>query len=228
MGKSRGIVVLYSCKPCNRDGHEYQTHNEIARRLAHLRAYEYAGEFDPSCRYDRSLYFVPNDTFVATESVRRLGVTDEHDLFGGVVPFPFVATKTITHGLPDGYRYAPAGWSTAFGHLVREKVLPGFSAFTFDDARSATRNLLQHGNVRFKKACGIGGLGQSVIANMDELDACLNKMTVEELQRDGVILEVNLNDVVTYSVGQVRVGNLLATYCGTQQLTTSNHGEEVY
>jgi hypothetical protein len=228
LDKNHGIVVLYLCKPCNRDEHEYQTHSEIARRLAHLKGYEYAGEFDPSCRYDRPLYFVPNDTIVRAESVRSLGVTNEHDLFGGMVPFPFVATKTITHDLPYNYRYAPAGWSKTFGDLVREDVLPGFSAFTFDDARSAAKRVLEHGKVRFKKANSIGGLGQSVIANMDELDACLNEMSAEELQRDGVILEVNLNDVVTYSVGQVRVGNILATYCGTQQLTTSNHGHEVY
>lgn len=228
MGNSHGIVVLYPCKKYNRQGHEHLTHSEIARRLAQLKGYEYAGEFDPSCRYDRPLYFVPNDTVVTTESARRLGVTGEHDLFGGVVPFPFVATKTITHDLPDGYRHAPAGWSTAFGHLVREDVLPGFTAFTVDDARNATKDLLRHGKVRVKKASAMGGLGQAVISNMDELDAFLNSMEVEELQRDGMVSEVNLNDVVTYSVGRVRVGDLLATYCGTQQLTTSNRGEEVY
>ncbi|HEY8102223.1 MAG TPA: DUF3182 family protein [Burkholderiaceae bacterium] len=228
MDKSHGIVVFYPCKPCNRQGHEYLTHSEIARRLAHLKAYEYAGEFDSSRRYDRPLYFVPNDTFVSTESIRNLGVTDEHDLFGGVVPFPFVATKIITHDLPHGYRYAPAGWSAAFSRLVREKVLPGFSAYTFDDAHRAARDLLEHGKVRFKKANSMGGLGQSVIAGMDELHACLDEMSAEELQRDGVILEMNLNDVATYSVGRIRVGNLLATYWGTQQLTTSNDGEQVY
>ncbi|MGZ3159179.1 MAG: DUF3182 family protein [Burkholderiaceae bacterium] len=228
MARHQGIVVLYPCKPCNRHGHEYLTHNEMARRLAHLKGYEYAGEFDPSCRYDRPLYFVPTDTIVTAESAQRLGMSGEHDLFGGVVPFPFVATKTITHDLPDGYRHAPSGWATIFGSLVKGKVLPGFTAFTFDDARSATRQLLRHGKVRFKKANSIGGLGQSVVANMDELDASLDTMTAEELQSDGAILEVNLNDVVTYSVGRVRVGNHLVTYCGTQQLTTSNHGEEVY
>jgi hypothetical protein len=226
--KHQGIVVFYSCKPSNRNGHEYLTHTEIARRLALLKGYEYAGEFDPSYRYDRPLYFVPNDTVVNTEAARRLGMTDEHGLFGGVVPFPFVATKTITHDLPYNYRYAPAGWSKLFGDLVREDVLPGFSAFTIDDARSAAKRVLEHGKVRFKKASSIGGLGQSVVANMDELDATLNDMSAEELQRDGVILEMNLNDVVTYSVGQVRFENILATYFGTQQLTTSNHGQEVY
>jgi hypothetical protein len=42
------------------------------------------------------------------------------------------------------------------------------------------------------------------------------------------VLEANLNNVATYSIGRVRVGSLLMSYCGTQRLTTSNHGHEVY
>lgn len=228
METNYGTVVLYPCKPGNRLGHEYLTHSEIARRLSHIKGYEYAGEFDASCRYDLPLYFVPTDTIVTLEAAHRLGINDEYDLFGGVVPFLFVATKTITHDLPDGYRTAPTGWAPAFGRLVHGKVLPGFSAFTADDARRAATLLFKHGKVRFKKAASIGGLGQSVITHIDELDAVLQTMSAEQIQRDGVVLEVNLNEVVTYSVGRVRVGNLLATYYGTQQLTISNHGHEVY
>jgi hypothetical protein len=42
------------------------------------------------------------------------------------------------------------------------------------------------------------------------------------------VLEENLTDVVTYSVGQVRVAELVATYHGVQRLTTDNRGEAVY
>lgn len=44
----------------------------------------------------------------------------------------------------------------------------------------------------------------------------------------GVVLERNLKDVQTLSVGQVRVGDLLASYYGRQRLTRNNFGEEVY
>jgi hypothetical protein len=44
----------------------------------------------------------------------------------------------------------------------------------------------------------------------------------------GVVLEQNLEDVTTYSVGQVRVADLVATYYGTQSTTTNNRGAEVY
>ena len=44
----------------------------------------------------------------------------------------------------------------------------------------------------------------------------------------GVVVERNLVDLRTYSVGQVRVGSLLASYIGTQRTTRSRHGKEVY
>src|SRR5690606_15611073 len=50
----------------------------------------------------------------------------------------------------------------------------------------------------------------------------------DALRRCGVVVEANLNEVATYSVGQSRVGHTLITYCGTQKLTTSNHGNDVY
>jgi hypothetical protein len=43
-----------------------------------------------------------------------------------------------------------------------------------------------------------------------------------------LVLEENLEDVTTYSVGQVRVADLVATYWGTQRLTFDGAGEAVY
>lgn len=223
-----GVVVVYPCKSYNPHGHECTTYAALARRLAAIKDYEFGGDFDISCRYDRSLYFVPTDTLATLDSARELGIHGEQDLFGGVVPYPFIATKTITHPLPDATAYAPKGWSAGFARRVRDVVLPGWSAFTLDDARAAATRLLQTGTVRMKKASGIGGLGQAVIADAAQLEAELQMMNPEELLRDGVVFEQNLSDVVTHSVGQVRVGNLLATYYGTQSLTRNNRGETVY
>jgi hypothetical protein len=50
----------------------------------------------------------------------------------------------------------------------------------------------------------------------------------DELARFGLVVEQNLSDVTTYSVGQVRVANMVATYHGTQLLTTNNKGAEIY
>src|SRR3954452_13632032 len=53
-------------------------------------------------------------------------------------------------------------------------------------------------------------------------------MDAAELRRHGLVLEEDLGDVTTYSVGQVRVAGLMASYCGTQALTTDNGSATVY
>ena len=54
------------------------------------------------------IYFVPSDT-LDSEVTARAGIRRESDLFGGVVPHPFVATKTITHPLLDMPSCVPIG-----------------------------------------------------------------------------------------------------------------------
>lgn len=224
-----GVVVVYSGNAQRTPrSHESATYHALARRLAAIKGYEFAGVYDPARQYGGTMYFVPSDTFVSIADAHELGIHGEHDLFGGVVPFPFIATKTITHPLPSHVARAPQGWSFAFSEQVQDVVLPGYSAFSLDDARDAALHMLEHGAVRIKKASGIGGLGQWVAGDPGELDAVLQSLDAEEIARDGLVVERNLAEVATLSVGQVRVGDLLTTYCGTQQLTTNNAGAEVY
>jgi hypothetical protein len=224
------MVVVYRNEPASHmRGHESATRHELGRRLAAIKKLDFAGEFDHGQRYDAPLYYLPGETLCRSEMRADLGIRDEHDLFGGVVPLPFVATKVITHGLVAPHASAPAGWSHALGGQMEQVVLPGFSVFSADDARAACKRLLAKGGVRVKKASGIGGLGQWVVGSLDELDAVLAGLAFEELHRFGLVLELNLSaDVQTHSVGQVRVGSLTATYCGTQYLARNNHGAEVY
>ena len=84
--------------------------------------------------------------------------------------------------------------------------------------------LLAFGPVRVKLATGIAGLGQFVVANARDLARALEAIDAEELARFGAVVEQNLTDVTTYSVGQVRVADIVATYYGTQHLTTNNRG----
>ena len=151
-------------------------------------------------------YVVPDATIASLDAARALGIRGEDDLFGGVVPFPFVATKTITHPLIDPAAAAPQGWQSDFPERVRDVTLPGWSAFSVSDARAAGRRLLQDGDVRVKLASGIGGVGQSVARSEAELDAQLAAIDPAEFA-GGVVLERNLVEVRTYSVGWVRVGS---------------------
>jgi hypothetical protein len=225
---ARGAVVVYAGKAHRPHGHESMTQNELAKKLAALKGYDFAGGFDTGSRYDCPVYFVPADTVDAVDHAHSLGIHGEHDLFGGVVPFPFVATKTITHALPAADSRAPDGWNPGFASAVHDVVLPGFSAFTPEDVRNAGIRLLKDGPVRLKKASGIGGWGQTVVGDADQLEAEIASFDVEELLCDGMVVEQNLEHVVTHSVGQVLVGTLVATYYGLQHLTRNNQGDEVY
>ena len=223
------LVVVHSCRPnSNPEGHESRSQNRAAAKVAALLGYGYGGEYDARASYDRPLYFVPRETVSDMAQAARLGIHGERDLFGGVVPYPHVATKVITHPLLRPDCAAPPGWAPAFGEQVRDVVLPGYSAFSHDDAHAAGLQMLAGGAVRIKLAGGIGGTGQTVAADAQSLDAQLGALARTELQRGGVVLERNLNEVVTRSVGQVRIGGHVASYCGIQHLTRNNAGEEVY
>jgi hypothetical protein len=225
---SHGAVVTYSVGARGTpDGHETSSRNELARRLAALSNRDYAGEYDPRCEYRSASYFVPADTLTSVTAA-RLGIVGERDLFGGVVPHAFAATKTITHPLANGGARAPQGWQPEFPRLVAGVVLDGFAAYGNEDARKAGESLLERGTIRVKLASGIAGHGQFVVADTMELARVLDAIDEEEMARSGVVIEQNLSGVTTHSIGQVRVADTVATYYGTQRTTTNNRGLEVY
>ena len=49
-----------------------------------------------------------------------------------------------------------------------------------------------------------------------------------EIARHGVVLERNLAELRTHSVGVLQVGGLRTSYFGTQRTTLNRHGHEVY
>ena len=225
----RGTVVRYrSLGAAFERTHERASRTWVAERLAALKCYEYGGEYEASARYRGPLYFVPNDTLVGLERAQGLGIASEADIFGGVVPHAFIATKTITHPLVSSEAFAPEGWSDTFATRVRDAVFPGYSAFTRQDARLAARRVLERGSARVKLGRGIGGMGQEVVTSLDQLDGMLDAVGDEALCRDGIVIEWNLEEAITYSVGQVRVAGLQASYCGTQRTTANAQGAQVY
>ena len=208
--------------------HECATRLAFAQRIAALKGLDFRGEYVAGESYARPLYFVPNDTLSDTREAQSLGITGPHDLFGGVVPHPFVLTKAITHPLVRPDAACPTGWSNEFAAHVAGAVLTGFSAFSRDDACAAGDALLRLGAVRIKPVRATGGRGQRVVTDAAALRQCLAEMDEAELSAHGVVLEENLAAPVTFSIGQVVVGGLTATYHGTQTLTRDRCGNEVY
>ena len=221
-------VVVYRAATSHRADHDRATCGALARLLAEIKGCCYAGEYGAATIYSNPLYFVPTDTLIGVEHARALGIAGDADLFGGVVPHPFVATKCISHPVVDDRACVPDGWSEAFGQRVQAAVLKGYTAFSIDDALRAGLRLFDEGLVRIKQALGIGGSGQTVVADRSTLERALADADADEVSRYGIALEQHLANVTTHSVGQVRLDDLVATYCGTQRLTPDNRGKSVY
>jgi hypothetical protein len=224
--KDMGTVVTYAANE-GLNEHEIAARVAVARRLAALKGFEFGGGYQPSLQRNKPLYFVPSETLSGNEAA-RLGIRGANDLFGGVVPHPFVASKTIAHPLTGRDAQRPQGWSEAFPQRVHAVVLPGFTAFARADALKGGERLLEDGPVRVKHGRGIGGKGQAVATDRGALARALDAFDRVELASCGVVLEPSLEEQATYSVGQVSVDGLCASYCGTQRSTTDNDGRPAY
>lgn len=207
--------------------HELMTRMEVVRRLARLKGFRHSVE-RPVGGADGSVYYVPSDTLVGVERAHALGIHNREHLFGGVVPLPFVSTKAITHPLIHPQAAAPEGWNPAFPEQVREAVLNGYSAFSHEDALEAGIRMLELGEARVKPVRETGGRGQTVVRDAEQLKACLATIPADAMAHDGVVIEENLREVDTLSVGQVSVAGLVATYHGYQRLVKNRHGDDVY
>lgn len=207
--------------------HEQMTRMEVVRRLARLKGFAVTEEFAETPVLG-PVYLVPSDTLVGVDRANALGIKGRDDLFGGVVPHPFVSTKAITHPLVSRNSPAPEGWSHEYGVMVQDAVLRGYTAFSVEDAREAARRLLAFGPARVKRVRETGGRGQVVVKDIAAFEACIAEIPQELIARDGVVVEQNLAKVETLSVGQVWVAGVTATYFGYQKLTRNNRGEEAY
>ncbi|NUU34464.1 DUF3182 family protein [Pseudomonas sp. C2B4] len=208
--------------------HEIQTNHALAKWLAHILGLKFGGRYDPQQHQGRDLYLLPTQTIVGAACARQLGVKGPEDLWGGYVEHDFICTKAISHGLLNRHAHAPKGWAPLFSERVRSVVLDGLSVFSFEDARPAAEHLLCSGPIRLKPIHACAGRGQEVIDSLDQFDEVLARPDARALFTEGVVLEQDLEQVITHSVGQSFIGGKLLSYCGDQYLTQDAHGEDVY
>jgi hypothetical protein len=221
-------VVIYRTQPADdADSHDAIGRRAVVERLAATIGGRFEGDFDEGAHYPQPPYFVPDDA-LERATANRLGIASNDDLFGGVVPHAFVATKAITHELCRDEAVAPTGWSPAFARHVADAVLRGYTAFSREDALWAVRAMLDDGPVRLKRCDGIGGGGQDVVATIGEAEAVLDALAAHALATAGIVVEENLDDVTTFSVGRVSAAGLTVSYCGRQRTVVNGRGHEVY
>jgi hypothetical protein len=224
----RGTVILHVSRPPSfLDRHEGRTICSIAQSIARLKGFHYAGPHEHVRLDAGSLFFVPDDTLLRRDA-DAVGVRAPKDLYGGIVPYPFVRTKAISHDLIDPTAARPQGWTHAFAERIADVVLPGFTAFTREDARHATRRLLEHGAVRAKQPRAAGGNGQHTLGSMREAEVLLGQLDEQELTTHGLVLELHLDDVRTLSLGRVTLDDTTVAYHGRQRMTRDNAGRCVY
>jgi len=208
--------------------HETVVQQALGDRIARLLGATFAGAYDPALHKDHALYYIPSDTLIGKRQGEALNIRTVDDFFGGLIDYPFMATKAISHPLITDATSRPEGWSDRFFEDAADAVLAGFSVFNEADARRAGRLLLKDGPVRVKPVLATAGRGQLVVTSEAELDAALAQQDMREVEEWGLVLEEDLTGVITYSVGQVQVAGMTVSYHGTQSLTEDNAGETVY
>ena len=225
---SDGVVVAYfSCLGGPMYAHERVTLSIVAEAIAQIKGAKFAGLYDSAKRYPGNVFFVPDDTLVLDEA-SCLGIRLPTDLFGAVVPYPFAKTKAITHQLLDPSADRPEGWSSAYAETVQDVVFPGYTAFSVDDARTAAARLLSSGPIRIKEPLAAGGAGHTVATKIDEVEAFLEAFPEAVITAHGLVVESNLRDVTTVSIGQITIDDMTIAYHGTQRVATNNAGCRVY
>jgi len=220
-------VVAHSVNP-QAPQHEVESNRALARWLADILGLEYGGSYDSRQHAGKNLYLLPTQTLIGAEASLRLGVKGPEDLWGGYVDYDFICTKAIAHGLLNKDAVAPKGWSPLFAKLTRGAVLDGVSVFSLRDARPAAEHLLYAGAIRLKPIHACAGRDQRVIRSLAHFDEIVAAPDAQALFDSGVVLEQNLDEVTTQSVGQSFIGGKVMSYCGVQHLTRDNQGLEVY
>ncbi|NWB28920.1 DUF3182 family protein [Pseudomonas gingeri] len=206
--------------------HELETNRALARWLAEILGWPFA---DTGCNDSNpmpALYFVPTQTLVG-EELDELGISGVDDLLGGYVQHAFIATKAISHPLIADARARPEGWNPQFGERVRDVVLAGVTVFDHNDARRAATEGLRRGALRVKQVEACGGTGQAVLRTAQDLMQWLDDLDAAVCAK-GIVLEENLEQAITHSVGQTLIDGLLMTYHGRQSQTRNTRGECVY
>lgn len=216
-------VAAIDCGETQREAHELAATRFAAGRLAALFGAQHVAAVYGLPAAGR--YWIPVST-LSRRTAAALGIADITQLWGGIVPAPFMATKLVSHSRRSRHAAAPAGWIDIMG--LEDCTLPGWSAFGRGDILAAGIDLLRGGPVRLKCPYERGGHGQHVVHGEDVLADWIGSMPAQVLDA-GVVLERDLVDSVTYSVGfSVLPGEHRIAYVGTQRNVATPTGELVY
>lgn len=165
-------------------------------------------------------YFVPSKP-LKVDQASKLGIREKGDLFGAVVRDMSHGNKSVLHVTIPNSNLAGQAYSSDFAFRIRDAVLPGYTTFSFDEALQAYKILFsEFGSVRVKDPSESDASGQYVFMTEEDLAIFLRQYGTEKLGTEGLIVEANLCETRTLSVGQIFLGADYYSYVGSQNSVT--------
>lgn len=189
----------------NRNGN---TARELARYFSLPYQEEDKGEFRRE-----AVYTVPAVTLDSNRTKSFLAEAIE-DFYGTRVEHLGHVGKAILHPLIGEAN--SKFYSVEFAKCVADYTLPGFSFFTVEAGSEAFRRLCGQ-EARLKLTTESDGHGQFVITNETELLRTLDKFDPTKINEEGLILEPNLREPFTISVGYTILGSVPYSFVAHQK-----------
>lgn len=193
-----------------------QRNGTVAKMAAAYMGLPFAGEASKMIGSKTDQYLVFPKT-IGPETAGLYGIGKPEDFYGAFVEHPFLVGKTAFHEPVSSD--TPFYYSEEFAGSVSDFVLPGYSVFTQSDGVKAYGLMLGKGfkDVRLKLSDKSDGEGQSVIADKKHLKKLLGTVPAYDLQKKGIVLEPNLRDHRTISVGFAQFGNDVFSFIANQK-----------
>ena len=150
-------------------------------------------------------YVVP-PVAITKKDAEKLGIRAEADFYGGAVDRLGHVSKAILH--PCISLYKPPFHSDWFARSIVDLVVPGVTTFLKHALLDNYEELVRQFPVmRLKLSNKSDGHGQYLVSSRGQLIQVLETIADEEVRRDGLIVEDNLERNRTISVGRVVVGS---------------------
>lgn len=173
---------------------------------------------------DRGTFFIPTFAMAQQNGDPEMCVAR---FYGGIVRHGFMTTKLVTHPHWNADDHLPEGWDSGFAACLQDCVLSGVSVFSHRYALEAATALLKKHKVRFKNPYASGGKDQQVIETVRALDEFLENISDRDIA-NGLVVEEDIENSTTYSVGQVLIEDHVGSYLGCQYSSRDEGGNEVY
>ena len=203
----------------------------VGKHLAEIQGTVFSGEYTDTPKASTDKFYVPAKT-LPISIAENLGIVTSEDLYGGVVEHAIFATKSVLHPTLYSNSPAPGIYPRNFASVLTERnlVLPGYT--TFDSSQQEAFqifNLLREQGfvVRLKEPDQSDGDGQAVISDTQYLRNLLDRYPGEVIFQKGLILETNVQNGKTVSIGQTSITGKDYTHIAFQKDIRQN-GRTIY